>query len=111
MTKKKEWKLGWKICAKEFSKLYPCNMLTSYPEYKMGKITKPKKGNGPLAVFKSRKDAREFKCDTLGWKIFRCKYVPSKRRNLMIRGKIATHLDCLPYGTVLAEEVMLLEKQ
>ena len=73
---------------------------------------------GPLAVFKTRKYAREFKDEYGGrfctqhwkstyWKVVRCEFKKSKAMALW---ENPCHRQCrLPKGTVLAEKVKCLE--
>lgn len=121
MLQGNEWKLGWKVCKKPFCTMgyFSFGPYDSI-KYEIGKVSYPKKSNGPLAVFKTRKNAREFRncidCGSTETKIFRCKYLPSERKYLKIDnyfscGLIFTKLETLPKGTVLAEAVMLLERK
>jgi len=79
--------------------------------YEVGKITRPIKGDGPIAVFDNLEDARSFVGCTST--IFLCEYEQSLHRNLWYRTNSNTRLYCdftLPQGTDFADSVKLLEE-
>jgi hypothetical protein len=89
--------------------------------YKLGEITKPVKGAGPLCVFTSEREASRFigRGRSLGYLVYRVKYKPSKRQGVWkpdlafarSRRKVDfVELSLLPIGTVLATQVLLLEE-
>jgi hypothetical protein len=73
----KNWKKGWKVLGKNRqSCTHPYRSHISFVVYPKGEAAFPRKGCGPLAVFKTRRDARRFKI--LGEKIVKCLYIQSK---------------------------------
>jgi len=89
-------------------------------EYSTEFVTQPRKGDGPLSLFHSIGDARLFIKTQFGIpnvSIFEARYKKSKRQSLFIRvngpgSKIIRRISPqrLPYGTVLAEKVILIEE-
>ena len=91
-----KWEYGYKV-VKELTPWIFKSSNWSYDhdaslEYEVDKITKPKKGFGPLAVFENLDDAILY-MNTLSkgvinsptkiiWKIFKCKFKKSKRNQL-----------------------------
>jgi len=87
-------------------------------------VTIPKKGHGPIAVFDSEENAIEFATrhtlrasDVAAYsntRIFKCRYIPSKRKYLYWRDDWSLHTagkgDLLPPGTVIATRVELLSE-
>jgi hypothetical protein len=82
--------------------------------YEIGKITVPSPNWGPLAVFDTEQEAREFK-DSIDFyntfRIFKCEYTKSKHKRLWVgylpsRGKDSN----FPPGTRFADSVTLLEE-
>lgn len=122
MSNKKEWKKGWKVinkdrlsCTAPYRKhpvKYLKNKETSRPTAEKGRAY------GPLAVFKTREDARMFKKRVLNitsenkqWKIVKCKYVESKIPFLFeyfYHWNRRSSWD-LPEGTAFADKVKCLE--
>lgn len=90
-------------------------------EYQVDKETRPKEGNGPLAVFDNLEDAQKFvsfyKPDGVS-SIFKCEYELSDEKELwymIYSGTKATKMTApgsfqLPRGTVLADTVIITEK-
>lgn len=76
--------------------------------YKKGKIVGRPRNCGPLAVFKTRKQARMFVKHICPGKIVKCLYIESKHKTLWENGNEA-HWYNLPPGTVFAEKVKCLE--
>ena len=88
-------------------------------EYKLNETTVPRAGDGPLAVFSTKKQAMDF-ChvglDCLGhnFELYKVQFMPSDGielfKNIPSFGKVVTHvLNALP-GTILADSVTLLKK-
>jgi hypothetical protein len=86
--------------------------------YKLGEWVKPNENCGPLAVFNNLESAKKFiGAIIITFRhvlIYKCKYVPSKRKNLWVlygnsvrtvRGPVF-----FPKGTVLANKVMITEE-
>lgn len=112
--------LGYKVCRVINGKYYSATSLGQTPgnskspgmrHYLFTKAIKPWKGWGPLTLFDTLQDARNFGACTCGCcEIIKCKYEPSKKNYL--RGWFIDRwiIKCeLPTGTVFAESVMLLE--
>jgi hypothetical protein len=83
--------------------------------YKVDEWVGRKKGNGPLAVFRTYKAAKSFAERRIPWvsKIYNCRYVPSKQKSLWIKDKACFSLRLsrfLPHGTDFANKVMLIEE-
>jgi hypothetical protein len=122
--KRQQAKLGWKVvCITKDGKRQsssPWARLAAI-SYFLRKWVGPLSGHGPIAVFKTRRQAREF-CRNLSefqggrtsFKTYRCKYVPSKHVTQWTRwNKNRTHRllpEDMPAGKALADEVMLLYK-
>ena len=77
-------------------------------QYKVNKWVKPVKGNGPLCVFNTIENARNFKWDL--HTIYECLYERSLERNAYIKNVERKHLLSLPQGTVLANKVKLIRR-
>lgn len=112
-----KWEPGFKVVNKIKGKFWSATSLGFYSstcmkgriQYKVGKVTVPKRGKGPLAVFSTCIFAKEFyqsfgvgspSLETILEMRF-CKYVPSKREpgyNFSATGK------------VMAEKVILGKK-
>jgi hypothetical protein len=86
--------------------------------YRIGKYVRPHSNTGPLAVFDNLEDAvifvQEYHISCLSpYAIFKCKYVPSKRKSMWFTPWYSNHehrIKYFPKGTVLADKVMILEK-
>jgi len=82
------------------------------------KFVEPRDGEGPLAVFRSLKDVRNFcRFPNKNREIWKCEYEPSTGKNLFsykcewMRGKRKErHIVNLPLGTKLARRVKLIKK-
>lgn len=81
--------------------------------YEVGKITRPKKGCGPLCVFGTEAAALEF------WPtddqdddqaIYPCLYMKSRHRKAWDGSGYKVGLESFPVGTVLADAVKLLPR-
>jgi hypothetical protein len=113
---------GFKVVYLDKSGEYrPCIMTSIKIRYGIGKITKPYKGDGPLAVFETKASAREFIIDNFEWsdepfscrnmKTFECNYEPSQEIAMWIMGGISSlEIDNFPPGTILADSVTLLRE-
>ena len=77
-------------------------------QYKVDKWVKPLKDNGPLCIFNTIEDAKNFKWDT--HTIYECLYERSLERNVYIKNIERKHLLSLPEGTVLATKVKLMRR-
>ena len=76
-------------------------------QYKINEWIKPKKGCGPLCVFNTIEDAKNFK-----WSdhiIYECLYEKSLEHKVYIGNEVKTIFD-LPQGTVLATKVQLIRR-
>ena len=98
--------IGYKICLILGSKFVSFYFGRAGVEYEIGKVTKPSKGHGPLAVFKTLEDVEQFYPDCK-LPIFKCKYTPSKR--IYLFNGVRKEYN-LPSETVLATKVELLER-
>lgn len=76
--------------------------------YRRDCFTKRAKEHGPLAVFRSKKFARDFGLD-FGGAIFQCEYMPSVDTALWDKAECVSLLE-LPSGTAFADKVRLLER-
>jgi len=112
-----KWKIGYKIVRNVCGRLYSWGAgglvrSEATVTYEVGKVTVPNKSCGPLAVFSTMWDAVNFD-RAFDVEVYRCKYVPSKRKYLYWRKKNFTFTagkhDPLPHGTVTATRVELLE--
>jgi len=107
----KNWLTGYKLVFKEHGKMLSLTFEKGEGlEYKIGKITKPKKGWGPMAVFDTKKNVKFF-CSIYRWsganvRLLKVEYTPSRLNFLrkIIRGNsfVSTHS---PTGTLFAKEV------
>lgn len=125
-------KQGFKVCRKgkrrNFYFSARVNVLRSrkhftkcHTNYKLLKWTIPKKGFGPLAVFKDMESALEFQnkgfsVPELDYteKIVSCFYRPSERRYLKRRGEKENRNnngEGFPKGTDFASSVFLIKEQ
>ena len=76
-------------------------------QYKVNKWVKPVKGNGPLCVFNTIENARNFKWDL--HTIYECLYEKSPEHRVYCSVEKRNIFD-LPQGTVLATKVKLLRR-
>jgi hypothetical protein len=123
--KKSIYKVGFKlvsvISGERLS--YNCNVCGDNKEgketgevlvYKPGVWTRPKKGNGPLALFTSKEEAvtyaRDWWCET---EVFPCVYVPHtgphKRCFITIREYMQECFREAPKGQVLADRLVIMD--
>lgn len=86
-------------------------------EYFVGSETKPKNGDGPLALFNTRENAikfvHNFCVSEEKYRVYRCHYLESNRKKLYYmkeNGKPIYSNFALPEGSVLAESVVLIEE-
>jgi len=109
---KKQYEKGYKVVREgdRFGVFCPAVLSTLELCYQVNKPTRPKPEYGPLCVFKNLKTAQHFGVE-LPHRIFifQCSYLPSKRGAAWTPWTIAPLL-MLPKGTVLADEVVLLQK-
>ena len=78
-------------------------------QYKINKWVKPTKGNGPLCVFNTIEDARNFAWDF--HTIYECLYERSKERTVYVSNSSeGRSLFLLPTGTILATKVKLIRR-
>lgn len=115
---KNEWKKGWKVIQTKKNKIrtrISCTNIAFPVKYLKNKITRRPERCGPLAVFKTRKLAREFskKGFWTNRKIVKCLYVSSEDTQLWrpswhAPSKYLRSCD-LPEGTILADKVKCLE--
>ena len=103
-----KWEDGWKVVHKDdkSGKMYSA-IASNLVEYRFNEITRPRKGCGPLAVYKTRRQARQF---IFGNMVVRCQYIPSKHTCIWNRRPGHRELSTLPDGTVLADAVRLVRK-
>jgi hypothetical protein len=83
---------------------YACN------EYILGKISKPNPGAGPLCVFRTIGQARDFCDGSFGVAILKVRYVPSKQTAVWDGVSRHVSLSDLPEGTVLADSVTPIKR-
>ena len=118
---KQEWKKGWKVITPHReSCTWRDRLIQSKCYYSINEITKRPKRCGPLAVFRTRQNARDFK-KTLekniisfrnhNFKIVRCVYKGSKDNCLWewFWHNKNYPLHFLPEGTAFADEIKCLE--
>lgn len=74
-------------------------------EYILGKTSEPNPGDGPLCVFMTIEQARDFCDGCLGVVILQVRYVPSKQTEVWDGVSRHLSLHALPEGTVLADSV------
>ena len=96
-------------------RLTSCFLDGKTTDYKVGKWTKRPKGCGPLAVFDTYEQAKEFLGyydDFLQREIYSCKYRRSTDTCFWYTGKhsFTSTSDGIPDGTVFANRVKLLEQ-
>jgi len=87
---------------------------SSLVEYKIGEFVRRRPKCGPLAVFKSKHDVREF-MRNFGWlssPVFKVEYEPSKQKQLwkVLSYGNKSYYDNLPTGTALANAVKLIKE-
>ena len=114
-----ETKQGWKVLqrsVREGSDVY-ASIVDYHPRavhYRIGEWARPKKGNGPLALFCSLEAAKAFARGFVCPIICRCEYTPSERKVLWSLGTQGhpnrMYAGAFPRGTVLANSVKLLEE-
>lgn len=107
--------IGYKIC------LFDLDFLALFSAtfnrdtlYKFGAWVSRKPLCGPLAIFGSIEDAKKW-IRRIGspsyLKIVKCKYIKSKEKYLYHKKyRLRLSIDSAPEGTILADEVMLLEE-
>lgn len=109
-------KRGWKVLRRTDSGLCSINYSPGMVTYRPGHRTMPRRGCGPLAVFRAYEAAASFRRSlTAGraggdYVIFRCSYTPwplSKPQALWTTTRYVAMLAHLPRGTVLASSVIL----
>jgi hypothetical protein len=107
-------KTGWKLMDVVRGKFesFGADMAGENVRYRVGRKTRPKPGNGPLAVFKDRESALRYARDTglVHMVLAPCRYTPSRSRSLWYRDRlqgIVTRTTRLPLGTRLAASVTL----
>ena len=103
---------GWKVllCLPE-EPMSSAVSIYAPVSYWWGVWTFPKKGCGPLAVFRTRKAARAFVEDRDHSRVVRCEYEPSTHRALWtVDKRFVTTLNELPKDTLLADAVMPLHR-
>jgi len=110
----KKWHIGWKVVRVVKGRLFSAFCGMGEVEYKIGELTVPRTGCGPLAVFDCFDAAHSFvrmlteshvKCQ-----IVPCKYRLSRFRRMWDRD-ICQTLKVLPLGTRLADKVMLVKEK
>ncbi len=112
----KKWKMGYKLVSTEYEKMLSLTLSKHNAlEYKIGKITRPKEGWGPIALFDTKESVEKF-CDRFGWrtihvKLLTVKYIPSRLKFLRKIGAYkAIHIyNNVPKGTLFAREVKPLK--
>lgn len=86
-------------------------------EYRFNEWTFPKEGSGPLCVFEKFTFAHMFYLNQYmpasrkgHLMIYKCKFVRSRETSIWTGNKrVVAHKNQLPYGTVLADAVMIVE--
>ena len=108
--------IGYKVVERRNKKLESVGVLVGFGggvRYVKNRETKPIRGCGPLAVFRSLRDAMDFWGTTdREWTVYRCHYTPSRKRAVWNRWNrlFPIKLFWLPPGTRLATSVTLLER-
>lgn len=100
---------GWKVVTHAWQRCTGyTGVIVPTVVYQKGVIAKRPLDAGPLCVFTSLKEAREFAPPAASY-IFRCLYVPSKDTHVW-RGcsRRRRHLAELPHSTALADTVELV---
>lgn len=109
-----EIKEGFKLVRKNQNKKFHSAYLYGYPiEYKINVFVYPTNGDGPLAVFDTFRNAKNFLggLSKVPLKIFKCKYTKSEENHLwFMNNKYKFTKKTLPIGTICADKVMLIEK-
>lgn len=110
-------KLGYKVVHRDFlgrlnSYWYKYNSSVFYKKYHW---TFPKNGNGPLAVFKTKEQAKDFLfsyAPSNAYCIYLCEYLSCPNNALLwaYEGATLDIYEYLPVGTVFALGVRLLEE-
>jgi len=80
-------------------------------QYKLNEWVKPIKDNGPLCVFNTIEDAKDFKCNNNT--IYECLYEKSSEHKVYFHSgqrREERNIFYLPKGTVLATKVKLLKR-
>ena len=112
-----KWKKGWKVINKETRLSCTYEERSNPVHYKKNKTVGKPLFCGPLAVFKTRRAARNFLFTLTGilptMQIVKCVYTESKHCYVWEKDYIAMWplytYDQLPQETVLAEKVKCLE--
>jgi hypothetical protein len=104
---KNEWKIGWKVVRKYGNRYESAAKNGHTCKYWFSKITKPRHGDGPLAIFAAREDAR---ANGPLRAIFKCQYLKSNAQELWYKHNGYNHYSriSLPNGTRFASAVKLL---
>lgn len=117
---KNKWKKGWKVINKETRRSCTYTDRNKPVHYKKNKVVGRPNFCGPLAVFKTKKEARNFIYTNgkffLPMCVVKCLYIESKHREIWERSNRFSsiwdrfiHEERLPEGTILAEKVKCLE--
>ena len=84
--------------------------------YEVGKTKRPRKGCGPLCIFRDAHTAKVF-ADAIedtrwptGYRVYKCSYKKSRATQVYIPSHVVRDMDLLPKGTILASEVTLIEE-
>ena len=114
-----EWKIGYKVVLKGKKIHYSATWLGCFApthlrerfKYCKERITKRRKGWGPMAVFISFMDAVDFQhlVTHPSIAIFKCWYLPSKTRSLYVSTR-RSRTNIVPAGTDFADKVKLLKE-
>lgn len=108
-------KKGYKIVRKGDDGYFSASLSVFSPgavEYKVGQWTKPNIGCGPLALFDTKTNAKNFFLFTgPPGKIFPAEYIPTRKTCLSIWKGTVTSKSLLPPGTVLASKIRLMEEE
>jgi hypothetical protein len=123
-----EWRQGYKVChVTEHGGFVSATALTppldknryAIVNYGVGKISRPNKGCGPLAVFGKLSQAKEFELTTNSsirpLVIFRCLYKPTKFTKLLLFIDLKNFytsypVEMCPLGTIAASAVKLTKQ-
>jgi len=106
-----KWEKGWKVVRRNKERqMRSATVWGRVLRYYYNRTTKPKFGCGPLAMFRTRKAAREWSKNNRWLIVRKCIYLPSKDTKLWTVGR-EYHLNYCPEGTVLADAIRLIKEK
>lgn len=116
IMKNEKWKIGYKILAVQNKNLvsYSTQKKDGGIRYYINKVNMPKKDCGPLAVFKTLKNAMDALYKPDGYCIYQCEYVVSKTKYFYSKAyksfKISRSSIFYQEGTEFVDKIILIKR-